>query len=71
MTIRDDWMTVTDFWRLYRRLDALRRSQGNDMWEEALRLCGDFGNQRGSLAKKLCLAMLDEFEERIGETNKT
>lgn len=66
MTIQDDYRTVVDFWRLYKRLNALRMDLGNAMWgADAANLCSEFGEQRGSLAKKLCLAMLDEFEERL------
>ena len=64
MTIFDDYKTVVDFWKLYKRISALHKDLGGHMWPDAVRMCGTFGEQRGRLAVRLCWAMLDEFEER-------
>lgn len=56
---------MVEFWRLYKQVDQLRRQKGNDMWPEAIRLCSRFGEHWGDLAKKLTLAMCDEFERRL------
>lgn len=70
MTIFDDYKTVVDFWKLYKRINALRKELGGNMWPDVVRMCGDFGEQRGSLAVKLCWAMLDELEERETKGNQ-
>lgn len=67
MTIHDDYKTVVEFWRLYKRIDALRQELGDNMWPDVLKMSARFGEQRGRLAQRLCLAMLDEFEERNHE----
>ena len=69
MTIQDDYRTIVDFWRLYKRIDAIRRDLGDGFWSDALNMSSRFGEQRGRLAQRLCLAMLDEMEERNADTN--
>ena len=67
MTIRDDYRTMVEFWRLYKRIDAIRRELGDGCWTDALAMSSRFGEQHGRLAKRLCIAMLDEMEERNHE----
>ena len=67
MTIHDDYRVMVEFWHLYKRVDAIRREKGDDMWNETNLLCSNFGRHFGPLAQKLVLAMCDEFERRLND----